>query len=70
MEIHPKATDATPVSLTEKMDPEAAVVEKTVHLTTTPVPLMDLDQGLVGWESETDPMNPLYVFLCWRDNTC
>jgi hypothetical protein len=22
-------------------------------------PLMDLDGGLVGWESETDPMNPL-----------
>ena len=24
-----------------------------------PVPLMDLDNGLVGWDSETDPMNPL-----------
>ena len=26
-----------------------------------PVPLMELERGLVGWESLTDPMNPRYA---------
>jgi hypothetical protein len=33
--------------------------------TTPPAPLMELSQGLVGWESQSDPQNPMSVSL-WR----
>lgn len=32
-------------------------------LTTPPAPLMELSQGLVGWESQNDPQNPMSVLL-------
>lgn len=50
---------SAPLSPTLTTDVEKAPAADTARK--LPVPLSDLNKGLVGWEGPDDPLNPQYV---------
>jgi hypothetical protein len=54
-ETSSKDVESAPMSV----DEEAQDVEHPISNQAQGIPLMDWDKGLVGWESESDPLNPL-----------
>jgi hypothetical protein len=53
--------DNSPVSVNEDINLENLDLGQAPRIQDMDIPLMDLEKGLVGWDSETDPMNPKYV---------
>jgi hypothetical protein len=58
MEKTEEKIDSTPVSIVDDTDLERDVVSTEQRIQVGTLPLMDLDKGLVGWESVDDPLNP------------
>lgn len=67
MEKHKDIDESSPVSIHEDL----LVSEKSLEVV-TPIqndgqPITDWERGLIGWDSENDPANPLYealIFCC------
>ena len=55
-DVGEKGSNAVP--LNEDIDAAPEEKESSAQIQRPPPPLMDLDKGLVGWESEDDQENP------------
>ena len=58
MEKSDEKNESTPVSVIGDVDLEREILAQDEPIQNRNLPLMDLDKGLVGWESAADPMNP------------
>jgi hypothetical protein len=58
MEKGNEKDDSLPISVIDDLDVEREVISTDDSIRNGDLPLMDLDKGLVGWDSQDDPMNP------------
>jgi hypothetical protein len=59
MEKKYEKKNSSPVSIIDDVDVERDIVPTAQRIQVGTLPLMDLDKGLVGWDSVDDPMNPM-----------
>lgn len=60
MEKDKEMEDILPVSIADDPPTPVRSSEVVTAIEHECLPLMDWERGLVGWESESDPANPLY----------